>query len=167
MSQQATTGELIAQLHRAYVQCTGLSLPLDMQRESMWFDWLRCLKPQLADMHIGPEQALRIVIMRIRAGICSERRQPGALKFRNLIGQPDYFQEDLAEALAVERARKRQGDPSRAEVLDAIGRGAAAPAHGDRTISAVMKSAISEVKPPESPAARIAFEQFKKFKDSL
>lgn len=89
----------IQALHALYVQLTGQNIALRMDRERAWFDWLGCRKPEFT------AEDLRTVIHHIKAGIREQKRNPGALKFSNLIGQPDYFEEDLALATAIARPR--------------------------------------------------------------
>lgn len=107
------TRKKIEDLHTLYGQLTGLIIPLDMQRESMWFEWQR-------RGHGAPE--LREVVAHLRRGIREQKRNPGALKFRNLIGMPDYFEEDLAEARASRRAYQARPQGQLASVLKATGR---------------------------------------------
>ena len=107
------TRKNIENLHALYGQLTGLIIPLDMQRESMWFEWQR-------RGHGAPE--LREVVAHLRRGIREQKRNPGALKFRNLIGMPDYFEEDLAEARASRRAYQARPQGDLASVLKASGR---------------------------------------------
>ena len=87
----------IEELHALYTALTGHALFLNADRERMWFEWLRYRNPPFTSNELG------LVIRRIKRGIEEGSRNVGALKFRNLIGQPDYFEEDLAEATA--RAR--------------------------------------------------------------
>lgn len=105
----------IAALHRVYRELTGLEIRLDMERERVWFEWTRA--------GFG-EADLRTVVHYLRRGIRENWRRPGALKFTNLIGQPDKFEEDLAEAkqFANGKARQAKPDAARASVLAATGR---------------------------------------------
>ena len=107
------TRQIIERLHALYIQLTGLSIPLDMQRETMWFEWQR---------RGHGEQELRDVVAHLRRGIREQRRNMGSLKFRNLIGQPDYFEEDLAEARAARRAFQARPQGDKQSVLNATGR---------------------------------------------
>ena len=108
-----STRQRIELLHKLYGQLTGLLIPLDMQRESMWFEWQRRGHGELE---------LREVVAHLQRGIREQRRNVGALKFRNLIGSPDYFEEDLAEARANRRAAAAKPSPPLASVLRATGR---------------------------------------------
>ena len=108
-----TPCQRIEALHKLYGELTGLLIPLDMQRESMWFEWQR---------RGHGERELREVVAHLRRGIREQKRNPGSLKFRNLIGMPDYFEEDLAEARAARRAFQSKPQGQLASVLSATGR---------------------------------------------
>lgn len=154
----------IQQLHALYVELTGFEIRLDSSRENDWFLWLKagfC------------EDDLKIMVHHLRKGIQAGSRQAAALKFRNLIGQPDYFEEDLAEAKA--RMRSPKLDPARENVLRASGREGTQHAAG-RLPAATGGSPVppSKMAAPEPPAARAVsdvikkqFEDFKKLKDEL
>lgn len=83
----------IAELHRAYVNLTGLDVALNMDRERTWFEWLNYRRD---DPFTAAD--LKLVIDFLRRGIREERRNAGSLRFRNLIGSPDDFDEDRAAA---------------------------------------------------------------------
>lgn len=95
----AETIHKIQALHALYVQLTGQPITLRMDRERIWFDWLAFRQPEFA------ADDLRTVVHHLKAGIKEQKRNPGALKFSNIIGQPDYFEEDLALATATARPR--------------------------------------------------------------
>ncbi len=137
------TRQRIESLHTLYGQLTGLIVQLDMQRESMWYEWQR---------RGHDEQALREVVAHLRRGIREQKRNPGALKFRNLIGSPDYFEEDLAEARAARRAFQARPQGQLAGVLKSTGR--PVEPKGD------AKSITEVVNTPQ-------FQNFKKFADDL
>ena len=120
----------IAALHRLYCQLTGLVIPLDMQRETIWFEWQR---------RGHGEQELRDVIAHLQRGIREQRRNPGALKFRNLIGMPDYFEEDLAEARAARRAYQARPQGDKQSVLKATHRDTT-PANRERKLDEILSS---------------------------
>jgi len=125
-----TTRLHIESLHKLYGQLTGLVIPLDMQRESMWYEWQR---------RGHGEQELREVVAHLQRGIREQRRNVGALKFRNLIGSPDYFEEDLAEARASRRAHAAKPAAPRASVLAATGR-PAAPQGKAKSVEEIVSS---------------------------
>lgn len=137
-------------LHDAYQLCTGLVLPLDMHRESVWCDFIR---------RGLTRQDLKLVITHIRRGIRDGSRNRGALRFNNLIARLDSFEEDLAEARAQSRARS--ADPNRAAVLRASGR-PSSPADATRQAGQLAAKITSD-----PVAAAKAYEDFKKFKQSL
>lgn len=118
-------------LHGLYVGLTGLQLRLDMQREQEWFWWLQ---------RGFTEEDLRLVVGHLKRGIAAGKRNPGALKFSNLIVPVDYFEEDLAEARARTRAHNTRPDVGKAEVLRATGRGeqGGGDADGLRTAGEVL-----------------------------
>jgi len=85
--------DAIRALHRAYVQLTGLDVGLNMDRERVWWDWLHY---RTDDPFTAAD--LRLVIDYLRTGIRNEQRNAGCLRFRNLVGNPDYFDEERAAA---------------------------------------------------------------------
>lgn len=121
----------IPKLHAAYCELTGLEIGLDMNRERSWFEWAK---------KGFTEEDLRLVILEIRKGIKIGKRNPGALKFRNLIEGLDYFEEDLAMVKAQKRAPKFRFDKS--ATLRASGR-------------------PDKPKPPEAQPASVAVERLK------
>jgi len=125
--------EQILQLHRLYVEQTGHAVSLGFDRERAWFDFLA---------RGWTEDDLRLVIEKIKSGIRRGERRPGALKFRNLIVQLDYFDEDLAEARAA--ARVKRMDPARAAVLRATGRSDAPPSGTAKAVSEVALKVLRD-----------------------
>lgn len=89
---------LIEALHDTYCRLTGQQITLNLARESQWFEWCRFRRhrPFTTD-------DLAAVIRHLQAAIKKGDRNPGALKFSNLIGNPDYFEEDLGLARASAR----------------------------------------------------------------
>jgi len=162
----------IIRLHSIYCNETGLHVGLDTARERDWYDWLKRLAPtssptlsptssiridKVSDKggrESSPEQALRLVIAHLQRGIREQKRNPGALKFRNLIGMPDYFEEDLAEARAQARGAQSKVQSPKSKVLQATGRTATEPDRAARTPAQIM-------------AADQAFAEFRKLKDTL
>lgn len=142
----------IEELHALYVQLTGLVVRLDMQREGVWWEFIR---------RGNDAQGLREVVAHLRRGISQGKRNVGALKFSNLIGQVDFFEEDLAEALQAARIRKSKGDPARNQVLrDSTGGGRVErPARSVREI--LLADAGSEAR------TKAALEAWNKLKESL
>lgn len=137
--------EQIKKLHAAYCTLTGFRISLDMMREGVWFEWLRKGFTQ---------EDLQLVVRHLRKGINDGQRNAGALKFSNLIGQVDHFEEDLAMARAGQKVAKAAGDPNRAAVLQQTGRGPAAKATEARAVGDVLKGDA-------------AFKDFVKLKEEL
>lgn len=90
----------IPELHAAYVRLTGQPVELNPFREQQWCVWLgfRRENPFTAS-------DLATVIAWLKGQIRKGERRPGALKFSNLIGNPDYFEEDLSLARSQLRAK--------------------------------------------------------------
>jgi hypothetical protein len=144
---------LVKRLHEVYQLLTGLVVPLDSWREHQWFELVR--------KGVG-EAELRLVIAHIRRGIGAGTRNRGALRFHNLIGQVDYFEEELAEATAVNR--RARGDTARESVLRATGREGEvrSPKSEVRSISQVAAVVVGD---PEKAAA--ALDELRNLKASL
>jgi len=77
----------IESLHRVYGEVTGQVIDLTMDRERIWFEWMA---------RKFSEVDLRLVVRHLKAGISQGKRNDGSLRFSNLIGNPDLFEEDLA-----------------------------------------------------------------------
>jgi hypothetical protein len=105
----------VERLHAAYVRLSGLAIALDLAgyRASVWFEWGR---------HGWGEEELALVIRYIRRCIRNGERgfNSGTLRFNALIGQPDRFEEHLAEARQASRGNRI--DPNWASVMRATGR---------------------------------------------
>lgn len=65
------------------------------------------------------EPDLRLVVNHLKRLIRLERRRPESLKFHNLIGNVDGFNEDLADARAESRVKK---PTPRQQMLASVGR---------------------------------------------
>lgn len=145
---------LVQSLHTAYTQLTGLEIGLDFYREACWAAFISKGFTQ---------DDLKMVIFSIKKGIETRERKPGALKFRNLIVNLDWFEEDLAEIRA-----KRRGhvpiDPAKAEVLRATGRSVTASnASTVTTVGAVLK----KVAPELTEEGKKAMDAFSALKSNL
>lgn len=133
----------IPELHKLYIEITGIDIRLNPSREREWFDWLRA----------GFTAAdLRLLVADLKRGIREQRRLPGSLKFSNLIRDVDWFEENLAEAKA--RARNFRPSTDKASVLRATGRDPAPPPLPARTPEQIM-------------AAEKAFQEFLALKNKL
>lgn len=99
----ANLPQLVKDLHAAYEARTGYTVTLNMMRERMWAEWL------VWSNYTWTVEDLARVISYLRRKIAKGDRNDGALKFGNLIGQPDHFEEDLN--LAREEAAKSPFKP--------------------------------------------------------
>lgn len=93
---------IINELHAAYCARTGLEITLNHYHERVWSEWLRWRTPPFT------QDDLARVIAYIRNGIAGRdkdqpRRFEAALRFSNLIAQPDKFEEELALAMAAKK----------------------------------------------------------------
>lgn len=87
-------------MHGLYCELTGQQgFGLRFGRDRVWWEWMQ---------NGWGEDELRLVVRYLRKGIAEGKRNQGALKFSNLIGQPDRFEEDLLEARRVLNARPRK-----------------------------------------------------------
>lgn len=84
--------QLVRQLHDTYIARTGLEIVLNMARERLWADWLTWSSDTWT-----PDD-LTLTIRYLKTEIAKGNRNEGALKFSNLIGNPERFEEDLALA---------------------------------------------------------------------
>ena len=146
----------IRRLHAAYVRLTGLAVSLDLQgyREMVWFQWMR----------LGFTEADLVCVVRYVKGFIQRGDRGwnlGTLKFNSLIGQPDKFEELLAEARVRGKAESRN---PKAEILRATGREweRRNPKSEIRMAGDVAGRITSD---PER--AREAFEAFRKLKGTL
>lgn len=80
----------VVALHERYTARTGFDLTLNVDRQRIWREWIAF------GNFSGDDLAL--VVGYLRAHIARGERNDGALKFSNLIGKPDTFEEDLALA---------------------------------------------------------------------
>jgi len=99
--------ELVKQFHAAYIRETGLPLSLAFDRQRFWYELVR---REFGD----PPAALTVddlvtVLRYLKAGIGRGERNAGCLRFRNLIEQPDYFEEELMMARKAANTRQRAG----------------------------------------------------------
>lgn len=76
-------------LHKSYESRTGYTIRWNPHRERQWSEWCRWADWEWTD------RELAIVIGYLRGKIAKGERNDGALKFENLIGSPDRFEEDL------------------------------------------------------------------------
>lgn len=101
LSIPANAMALVRELHGCYVARTGYEIAYNMARENVWRDWC-----QFGGWAWTCEDLAR-VIGYLRKKIAKGERNEGALKFANLVGRPDNFEEDLN--LAREAAKQVWG----------------------------------------------------------
>lgn len=100
----------IAAMHAAYVQGTGLQIPLDSARELTWYEvWRRGIR--------ADDIRLVITHMKRRA---KAQQSVRSFVFRRFVGDADFLEEDIAEARRDARTPRPPRD--RAAVLQASGR---------------------------------------------
>lgn len=122
------------QLHALYVRLTGLQLPLNPNREMLWQSWCKICQ----EVGVTSDNGLMILVRHLQSEIRAGRRNPGALKLHNLIGQFDLSQEDLAQAIAV--SRRPTMAPGLKQVLKATGRSVEPPTSEARKASEILES---------------------------
>ena len=118
----------IANLHHCYRTLTGFDIRIDYERERAWFEWAK---------RGNTQESLILVVKHLKKLIKKGERNPACLKFHNLIGQPDYFEEDLALAKAM--LRLPTPTPNRDAALRATGR-TEEPKANTRTAAQVVNS---------------------------
>lgn len=127
-------------LHKEFCQETGMELRLGLGEYSRERAWHEFHKAGFT------AEDLRLVIRHLKKKIKDKERNPGALKFSNLIERPEAFEEELGLAKAEQRNAKPAPTPKE-RVVQAF-RPAAAPAAPSQTakpiaeyIEALRKSA--------------------------
>lgn len=88
----------IKELHAIYQRCSGIEIVLSMQRMQAW----RCFLAQGYN-----EDDLRLAIELLRRKICAGKKTFACLRFGSLIGNLEWFGEDLGEARAMARVPKQ------------------------------------------------------------
>jgi len=91
----------VRRLHAEFEARTGYAIRWNLHRENQWSAWCRWADWDWAEIELAR------VIFYLRGKIGKGERNEGALKFDNLIGQPDKFEEDLNLALEA-----RKGSPT-------------------------------------------------------
>lgn len=94
--------ENIRLFHELFEKLSGSKFTLDFCRMDAWRIFINYRRDEPFT-----HDDLRLVWRFLRKQIINGKRNAGALKFRNLIMNPDYFEEDLAEAMGdYERSSK-------------------------------------------------------------
>lgn len=127
---------LVKELHACYVARTGYEIAYNLARENTWREWCA-----FGGWKWTCEDLAR-VIGYLRGKIRKGERNEGALKFFNLVGRPDNFEEDLN--LALEAAKSLFGGRTRRTGVSAL----------------PSKTEAEEIEDPQE-AARRWREQFK------
>lgn len=112
---------LVRDLHACYCARTGYDIAYNMARENVWREWCA-----FGEWKWTTEDLARVIVY-LRGEIRRDKRNEGALKFANLIGRPDNFEEDLNLArearqnsgLKPRRSSVRPTESEPAEILDA------------------------------------------------
>jgi hypothetical protein len=99
----------LRELHRTVGALTRMPISWNMERERQWYELLRWLNEGSSEFSVGFinqfADDLRAVVNYLNAEITVGNRNPGALKFSNLIGDPSRFEEDLGMARVKSRPR--------------------------------------------------------------
>lgn len=108
--------QLVKDLHATYVARSGFTITLNMQRENDWRAWC-----QFSAWQWTTDDLARVITY-LQAKIKTGDRNIGSLKFSNLIGQPDKFEEDLQLALTAPTHEKRSPTSGRSDAANRLGR---------------------------------------------
>ena len=130
----------IPKLHALYCGITNRSIRLLAHQEASWVAWIN---------RGFAEDDLRVVAKAILNGIKNGTRNPGALKFHNLIGDLDGFQDDLAQVHAMRP--KPPMNANRAAVLRPTGRSGEPPSKDAVPVAVVLAGLRKAVGLPPSP----------------
>lgn len=103
----------ISALHAAYCKATGFNLPLGMDREAAWYEWVR--------KGFTPDDVVALV--RHHKSLAHRGASGRSLKFRSLVVNVDWAEEDLIELKS--RGRGPVPQPNRESILRQTGRGPA------------------------------------------
>lgn len=99
----------LRELHRLAGGLTRMPVSWNMERERQWYELLRWLNEGSSDFSASFlnqfADDLRAVVSYLNGEINCGNRNPGALKFSNLIGDPSRFEEDLGMARVKSRPR--------------------------------------------------------------
>lgn len=146
------TAQQIEELHAEYVRLSGQRVSL-MGREWAWYEWVK------RGLTV---QDLRMLVGHIRRERSAGRTVRGAdLKFRNLVANADFAEEDIVELRARARARVHQAEPGKASVLRSAGRPPVSGGGAARSARECVERVI------ESQAGLKAFEEFRRLKENI
>lgn len=136
---------LASSLHAVYVNQTGLSLPLSMQRIFAWSAWSK-------DGYTKDD--LTLVISWLKNQIRQQRKWPSSMIFSRLIDDRETFAEHLSMARA--DARRTKADPGLKRVLVQTGRRCK-----EEPVKVTVRTAAQII------AAEKAFAEFRQLKQTL
>ena len=121
----------ITEIHSLYERLTGNLITLTLPRMDAWQVWARQIGVTIARAEM-PGLTLRVALQMIiehrqRSMAGKPSTLAAVLKFRHLVEQPDYAEEDLSDALRTRRARAATAPhrTDKASVLRTTGRPAA------------------------------------------
>lgn len=87
----------VEKLHGIYCKSTRMEIQLTHDRIYYWWQWIK---------RGFTVEDLVMVLGYLRREIANRKRNPGALKFKNLVCDTEGFEEDLAMVRAANRPRK-------------------------------------------------------------
>lgn len=107
-----TTEANLKRLHETYISLSGNDIPWGVTGyiPSIWFTWAKQFT----------ESDLRLVLLHLNKQIQLKHRNPGCVRFTNLVQDTIKFAEELAEVKAM--LRNRRTETPRQRILAATGR---------------------------------------------
>lgn len=149
---ESKRARLINELHAEYVRLTGFRISV-MGREWAWFEWIK--------RELGVAE-LRMLVAEKRRRIRAGELTGASLAFRNLIGNADFAEEDVAELRSRARGANRVPQDKQS-LLKQTGR--PAPTHKDSTTRSAG-DVINQLESDPAAAAK-ALEELRQFKNNL
>jgi hypothetical protein len=141
----------VTELHALYERLTGNVVTLTIGRMDAWQNWARQIGVQIKRAET-PGLTLRLALQMIvehrqKVMAAKPNTLAAVLRFRHLVEQPDYAEEDLSDALRQRRAHRATAPlrTDKASVLQATGRAPAEPAP-DPTTPEVVARLLAELK---------------------
>ncbi len=107
-----TTESDLKRLHETYVSLSGNDIPWGVTGyiPSIWFEWAKQFT----------ESDLRMVLLHLNKQIQLKHRNPGCVRFTNLIQDTIKFSQELSEVKAI--LRNRRVETPRQHILASTGR---------------------------------------------
>lgn len=106
--------QLVKELHTCYVKHSEQKIAYNLARENAWRDW--CAWGNWEWTCDDLARVINYLLAEIKTG----KRNLGALKFSNLVGRPDNFEEDLQ--LSTNTHAKRTSATGRSDSANSAGR---------------------------------------------